>query len=249
MSNAEADLALSQVQAAAYRKKINAGSWNDDYENLISQWGEKAAGLRFMHNNSSAHWRGISNNLALYSIVATTIASAASLVAGSIDDVGAKDAVLFTAGGIGLVTSFIQSLKKFYNADEKAAEHGAIAKQFGSFYRYVTMQMNMSREDRDPADILTAYALKEYERLQQEAPPLSGASITAFKAKFMNGEQAVPDVAEDKFVIHVTKPPGPPESEINVIKETIKINDVVVKPSVRDVEVGTSGVELAESFE
>jgi len=49
--------------------------------------------------------------------------------------------------------------------------------------------MNMSREDRDPADILTAYTLKEYERLQQEAPPLSGASIKAFKAKFMNGEQ------------------------------------------------------------
>ena len=65
----------------------------------------------------------------------------------------------------------------------------------------------------------------------------------------MNGEQAVPDVAEDKFVIHVTKPPGPPKSEINVIKETIKINHVVVKPPVRDVEVGTSGVELAESFE
>ena len=33
----------------------------------------------------------------------------------------------------------------------------------------------------------------------------------------MNGEQAVPDVAEDKFVIHVTKRTGPPESEINVI--------------------------------
>ena len=80
--------------------------------------------------------------------------------------------------------------------------------------------MNMSREDRDPADVLTAYALKEYERLQQEAPPLSGESIKVFKAKFSNCEQAVPDVAEDKFVIHVTKP-------VVEIKETIKINDVM----------------------
>ena len=82
----------------------------------------------------------------------------------------------------------------------------SVSKQFGSFYRYITLQMNMSREDRDPSDVLTAYALKEYERLQQEAPSLSGASIKAFKSKFSNGEQAIPDIAEDKFVIHVTQP-------------------------------------------
>ena len=203
MSNPEADLALSQVQAAAYKKKINAGSWNDDYENLISQWGEKAAGLRFMHNNSSAYWRGISNNLALYSIVATTVASAASLVAGSIDDVGAKDAVLFTAGGIGLVTSFIQSLKKFYNADEKAAEHGAIAKQFGSFYRYITLQMGMSREDRRPSDELADFALKEYERLQQEALPLRPADIKLYKKTFAKSVGAMPDNCRDDLSIAI----------------------------------------------
>ena len=44
--------------------------------------------------------------------------------------------------------------------------------------------MNMSRKDRDPADVLTAYALKEYERLQQESPPLSGDSIAEFKKDF-----------------------------------------------------------------
>ena len=175
--NSEADLALAEVKMAGFKKKVNAESWNDDYENLLTSWGEKAAGLRFMHGNSSGYWRGVSNNLTLYSIVATTIASAASLVAGSIDSTEAKDAVLFTAGGIGLVTSFIQSLKKFYNADEKAAEHGSVAKQFGSYYRYITLQMGMSREDRRPSDELSEWALKEYERLQQEALPLRGADV------------------------------------------------------------------------
>ena len=86
--------------------------------------------------------------------------------------------------------------------------------------------MNMSREDRDPSDVLTAYALKEYERLQQEAPPLTGNSIKAFKSKFSNKEQAIPDIAEDKFVIHVTRPPIVPENKITFVKETVKINDV-----------------------
>ena len=41
----------------------------------------------------------------------------------------------------------------------------------------MTLQLGMSREDREPADVLTTWALKEYERLQQEAPSISGDSI------------------------------------------------------------------------
>lgn len=201
--NSEADLALAEVKAAGFKKKVNADSWNDDYENLLTSWGEKAAGLRFMHGNSSGYWRGVSNNLTLYSIVATTVASAASLVAGSIDSIDAKDAVLFTAGGIGLVTSFIQSLKKFYNADEKAAEHGAIAKQFGSYYRYITLQMGMSREDRRPSDELSEWALKEYERLQQEALPLREADVSLYKRIFKDSSQAMPDNCRTDYSIKI----------------------------------------------
>lgn len=201
--NTEENFALTQVKMAGIKKQLNAGSWNDEYEDVITGWGEKASGLRFMHANSSGYWRGVSNNLTLYSIVATTIASAASLVAGSIDEIDYKDAVLFTAGGIGLVTSFVQSLKKFYNADEKAAEHGSIAKQFGSYYRYVSIQMGMSREDRRPSDELFDWALKDYERLQQEALPLRGADIKLYKTTFKNSSQASPDNCKSDYIIPI----------------------------------------------
>jgi len=201
--NNEEEFAIAQIKASAIKKQVNAASWNDDYENLLASWGEKAAGLRYMHGNSSGYWRSVSNNLTLYSIVATTVASAASLVAGSIDDIGAKDAVLFTAGGIGLITSFIQSLKKFYNADEKAAEHGAIAKQFGSYYRYITLQMGMSREDRRPSDELSEWALKEFERLQQEDLPLRGADVQLYKKTFKASNQAMPDNCRTDYAIKI----------------------------------------------
>jgi hypothetical protein len=202
-ANSEADLALSQVKMAGLKKKVNADSWNDEYEDIIKEWGEKASGLRFMHGNSSGFWRGVSNKLTLYSIIATSVASAASLVAGSIDSTDAKDIVLFSAGGIGLITSFIQSLKKFYNCDEKAAEHGSIAKQFATYYRYVSLQMGMSREDRRPSDELFEYALKEYERLQQEALPLRGADVSAYKSRFKNANQAMPDNCKSDYAISV----------------------------------------------
>ncbi len=212
--------ALVSARLGDIRKRVNAESWSNNMEQLISDWGEKAAGLRYMHGHSGGKWKKFSNNLAVASIVVTSVASTISLIATSVEDQETKNGILFGVGGVGLISALLQSFKKFYNAEEKAADHASVAKQFGSFYRYITLQMNMSREDRDPSDVLCAYALKEYERLQQESPPLSGDSIKSFKAKFLNGEQAVPDVAEDKFVIHITRP----NEEVNVLKESNRFN-------------------------
>ena len=52
--NNEAELAIAQVKQAGLSKKINADSWNNEYEDIISEWGEKASGLRYMHNNQVA---------------------------------------------------------------------------------------------------------------------------------------------------------------------------------------------------
>jgi len=212
LNSGEAE-ALANARLGDLRKKVNAESWSDNMENLMKQWGEKAAGLRFMHAHSGSKWKAFSDKLAITGIVVTGVASTVSLIATSLDDEDVKEAVLFGVGGVGLVSTLIQSFKKFYNAEEKAADHGSVAKQFGSFYRYMTLQMGMSREDRDPSDVLTTWALKEYERLQQEAPNISGASVALFKKTFQNEHQAIPDVAEDEFIIKIFRPNAEPEPE------------------------------------
>ena len=133
---------------------------------------------------------------------------------------------MYTVGGVGLLSSLIQSFKKFYNAEDKAADHSAISKQFGSYYRTMTLQMGMSREDRDPAEVLTAWALKEYERLQLEAPPLNTNSISLFKEKFKNSKQSYPDIAEDAFIINIFKEnEEEDEDEKKIVKEEIELID------------------------
>ena len=218
--------ALATARLGDLRKKVNAESWSDNMELLMKQWGEKAAGLRFMHSHSGSQWKGFANKLAISGIIVTGVASTMSLIATSVDDQNVKDGILFGVGGIGLISTLLQSFKKFYNAEEKAADHSSVAKQFGSFHRYMTLQLGMSREDRDPADVLTTWALKEYERLQQEAPPIGGASITLFNQKFDKDSQAIPDVAEDKFIIKVFNP-----------QKTIKASDVELVSSANQVNL------------
>ena len=215
--------ALATARLGDLRKKVNAESWSENMEILMKQWGEKAAGLRFMHSHSGSKWKGFANKLSITGIVVTGVASTLSLVATSVDDDEVKNGILFGVGGIGLISTLIQSFKKFYNAEEKAADHGSVSKQFGSFYRYMTLQLGMSREDRDPADVLTTWALKEYERLQQEAPNLGGGSVALFKKTFTNENQAIPDVAEDEFVIKVYRPMDAPIVNVKLPDKDVTI--------------------------
>lgn len=199
----EAIEALTSAKLGDLKKTINAASWNPHMETLMKSWGEKSAGLRFMHSNASGYWKGFSNKLTLASIAITTVASGVSLIAASIDDEVTKNTILYVVGGIGIVASTLQSIKKFYNGEEKSAEHGAIAKQFGSFYRYMTLQMTLAREDRLPSDKLAEYALKEFERMQQDALPLGAKQIALYKKTFVQSKQATPDVCEETFNIHI----------------------------------------------
>ena len=227
--------ALATARLGDLRKKVNADSWSDNMELLMKQWGEKAAGLRFMHAHSGGKWKAFANKLAISGIIVTGVASTMSLIATSVKDDEVKDGILFGVGGIGLISTLIQSFKKFYNAEEKAADHTSVSKQFGSYYRYMTLQLGMSRFDRDPADVLTTWALKEYERLQQESPSIGGDSIVLFKNKFNDPNQAIPDVAEDKFVIEIFKEPEEEDEETIIVpKKNIDLlsnNDVTVNIS------------------
>lgn len=195
--------ALAHVKYLNLRKKVNAEGWSDNMELLLKRWAEKAAGLRFLHSQTGGEWKSFADTTSLAAILVTLLASGASLSAASVTSEHAKDCILIGVGGIGLISSLVQSVKQFYNAEEKTADHLSIAKQFGSFYRYITLQLAMSREDRDPSDVLTAFSLKEYERLMSESPSISATAIASFKRTFKDSEQTFPDITQDSFVVEV----------------------------------------------
>jgi hypothetical protein len=201
----EETLALRQASLGDVRKRINAGTWDDHTESLLARWAEKAAGLRWMHRHTAGSWKVLSDRLALAAIGVTAVASALSLGAAGGAAEEYNQPVMLAVGVTGLLSATLQSLRKFYNAEEQAAEHTAVAKQFGSFYRYMSLQLGMPRTDRPPSDELSGYALKEYERMQADAPNLKGASVAAYVAAFEGTEAAMPDVAAKDFRVVVNQ--------------------------------------------
>lgn len=191
--------AIRSAELGGLKKKLNAASWTEHMEDLMKAWGEKAAGLRWMHNQAAGSWKGFSDRLAITGIVLTTLSSAAAFSGAGSEH---EQAVMYVLGGMGLAASLVQSLKKFYQADEKTAEHSAIAKQFGTFYRAMTLELGMGREDRRPSEDVAGWASKEYDRMQQDAPSLGGGIIKTFRDSFKHAKN-IPDVAESNFEIKI----------------------------------------------
>lgn len=192
--------ALTAASMSGLKKQMNAASWSEHMEDLMKAFGEKGAGLSWIHARDGGNWKKFADRLSLWGIALTTIASTAAVASGGLDK--PSPAITYTIGGVGMIATLIQSVKKFYNAEEKAADHSAVAKQFSSFYRYMTLQMAMGREDRKPSDALSEWALGEYERMQQEAPSVSGPTVAAFRSEF-GTDGNIPDCAEDDFTIKI----------------------------------------------
>ena len=177
--------------------------WNLNNETLLKQWGEKAAGLRYMHNLSAKNWKQFSEYITISSIIITTLASGLTLISSNIKNNQSQVIIIYISSFISILSSFLQSFKKFYIAEEKAADHQLIAKQFGSLYRNLEMQLNISRENRQPVIILCKWALKEYERLQKEAPLIDTKIIDKFKNTFEKSKQTFPDIANSDYSIKI----------------------------------------------
>merc|ERR1711977_728512 len=71
--------ALQSAKLGGLKKKINAAGWSDNMELLLKNWGEKSAGLRFMHQHSGGVWKAWADKLSLSAILITTLSSSAAL--------------------------------------------------------------------------------------------------------------------------------------------------------------------------
>lgn len=235
--------ALAAVQSAGLQKKLNEESWNDRAEDMMKAWGEKAAGLRWMHQKQGGIWKKFADRLTLWGIGITTFVSSASLITAGIE--GAEP-VMYAIGGVGMIASLIQALKKFYNAEDKVAEHAAIAKRFGSFYRAMTLELGMSRGDRRPSNVVFDWASKEYDQLQNDAPSLGGGVVDAYK-KLFGRQTHLPDIAEDVFIIEVYN--RPETSEKHFFDSLEKNKDLVVDPSLDETLPSGDGVGVSTTFQ
>ena len=84
--------------------------------------------------------------------------------------------------------------------------------------------LDRSKIENRPDDNLEVIKTR-LEKYFAETEPLAGM----FKEKFKDPQQAIPDIAEDKFVINIYKPPAlvSVKKEVELVPNSTKINEEV----------------------
>ena len=176
--------------------------WNNSIEDLLKCWGEKSAGLSIMHSKDRKYWRKKSNIISIASILITTLSSSLSLSSTSSNY---YESIMYLVGFLGLVSSLMQSLKQFYNADDKASEHKLSSRLYGNFYRSIKLQLALNHGDRIPVSEFVNTSFKEYEKLLQDAPIINTTTIENFKEQFKSITCSKPDICGTDLIIEINR--------------------------------------------
>jgi hypothetical protein len=173
------------------KKKDNEASWSREQEHILKIWAEKAAGYRWLHEQSARHYRLLNNRFVYPQIVLSTLAGAGGVgLSSSENSVGFGYAIAMVNIFIALLTSF----QKFAMAAEKSEKHGTTGSQFASFYRNITLELSLHPRDRTECLELCKASRSEYDRLMSIAPNVPLKIITRFNAKFPHAKNK-PDIA------------------------------------------------------
>ena len=199
------------------KKKQIAEGWSDEQEQILKQWAEKAAGYRWLHEQSARHYRRLNNRLVYPQILINTVAGVGGF---GITTSGEGQQFAFFAYAIAIINiigALLVSVQKFIRAAEKSETHSTVERQFAAFFRNISLELSLNPRDRTECIEMCKTCRYEYDRLMNVSPSVPHKIILRFKNNFPYVVNK-PDIAN-----------GLSDLKIWEKEESTKTNDAFVK--------------------
>jgi len=163
--------------------------WNEEQEQLAIQWGERAAGYMWLHNEASNDYSRKRQYIGIPTIVVSSLASA-----GNVSTINSKPplALQIVNGVTSFATVLLATLNNFLKYAELAESHRNMSKEFSTYTRAIATQLSFPTADRDhPKDFLNKYQ-QIFDDLIAKAPHIPDNVITKFSQTFQDDSIAKP---------------------------------------------------------
>ena len=196
---------MNQYQAIAIveeeKKKQIAESWSKEQELILKVWAEKAAGYRWLHENSARHYRRLNNRFVYPQIVISTMTGVGGFGTTSSGD-KSLNYLGYVIATMNIFTALLSSFQKFMMSAEKSETHATIARQFAAYYRNISLELALNPRDRTECLELCKACRNEYDRLINVAPSVPQKIINEFKKSFPHAKNK-PDIANGLSDMHI----------------------------------------------
>jgi hypothetical protein len=202
--------------------------WSETLEQYFSSTGERCNGLAWCHKRAEAYYSRIKTVIELPVIILGVINGAASIGSNSI-----FDDPKFASIGVGLIallTALMSTISSYFKWAQRAETHRISSLQYAKLYRFLSVQMGLSRRERiSPADMLR-FIKDSFDRLSEISPLLPPNVIAEFKAKFeipeyknlskpeeCNGLEAIVVYTEKPLNMIMDAPPADMKAEVKAV--------------------------------
>jgi hypothetical protein len=172
----------------------NKNVWNEECENLLAEWSEKASCYRWLHGRSEKNYRTWYYCFSIPVIILSTLTGAANVGMDSFVPAEGKSMASAIVGGVNIFAGIISTLQNFLKVAELMEGHRIAGVSWGKLQRNIAIELALDPSRRVLQGDFLKLARAEYDRLIEAGPLIDDAIISSFNKKFKNYEVSVPSI-------------------------------------------------------
>lgn len=163
-------------------KKLNNG-WSFEHDELLANWGDKAACYTWMHDATQRKFARINMSLGIPVIVLSTISGTANFGISTIFPAGFNygNAVI---GVLSLITGVISTVSNFLGYAQSEEAHRIAGVQWSKFKRTIETELSINPNERKDVSEFIKYCKAELDRLMEQSPIIPQDIIDRFTKTF-----------------------------------------------------------------
>jgi hypothetical protein len=163
-------------------EEFNNISWTTNLEEHFASTGEKSHCLAWCHKKSEEKYARLRTFIDLPVISLSSICG--FLQVGSDTMFPDTRSASIALGMLSLFTALLASLQVYFKWSARAEAHRISAIQYSRLYRYISIEMNLPRQERKQPQDLLKETKENYDRLQEISPLIPPDIIAQFKKAF-----------------------------------------------------------------
>jgi hypothetical protein len=173
----------SNINEQIVNPKDPNNGWSFEHDELLSNWGDKAACYTWMHDATQRKFARINMSLGIPVIVLSTISGTANFGISTIFPAGFNygNAVI---GVLSLITGVISTISNFLGYAQSEEAHRIAGIQWSKFKRTIETELSINPTERKNSNEFIKYCKAELDRLMEQSPIIPQVIIDRFIKTF-----------------------------------------------------------------
>ena len=168
--------------------------WNNECEELLAEWSEKASCYRWLHGRCEKSYRTWYYCFSIPVIILSTLTGAANVGMDSFVPQENKSMASAIVGGVNIFAGIVSTLQNFLKVAELMEGHRIAGVSWGKLQRNIAIELALDPERRVIQSDFLKLARAEYDRLIEAGPIIDDGVINQFNKKFKNYQVSIPSI-------------------------------------------------------